>query len=224
MRVVLSLGGSMLLRNTSPDTVDSLKEYASVLKRLSEQHELFIVTGGGKTARDYIGIARELGADEAFCDYIGIAVTRINALLLAAALQDAPRTIPQDFREALELSRNYRIVVMGGTFPGHTTDATAALLAEFVSADMLLIATSVDAVYSDDPEKNPDAVRYDRLKPSELIQIVSKIVSKAGSSSVVDLLAAKIIERSGMRTVVFYGTPENIERAIKLETGTVIEG
>ena len=224
MRVVLSLGGSMLLRNTSPDTVDSLKEYASVLKRLSEQHELFIVTGGGKTARDYIGIARELGADEAFCDYIGIAVTRINALLLAAALQDAPRTIPQDFREALELSRNYRIVVMGGTFPGHTTDATAALLAEFVSADMLLIATSVDAVYSDDPEKNPDAVRDDRLKPSELIQIVAKIVAKAGSSSVVDLLAAKIIERSGMRTVVFYGTPENIERAIKLETGTVIEG
>ena len=220
MRVVLSLGGSMLIRNAS---ADSLREYASVLKRLSEQHELYVVTGGGRTARDYIGIARELGADETFCDYIGIAVTRLNAMLLAAALQNAPKSIPHDFREALELSRNYRIVVMGGTFPGHTTDATAALLAEFVSADMLLIATSVDAVYSDDPEKNPDAVRYDRLKPSELVQIVSKIVSRAGSSSVVDLLAAKIIERSGIRTVVFYGTPENIEKAVRLETGTVIE-
>jgi len=220
MRVVLSLGGSMLIRNASSD---SLREYAEVLKRLSEQHELFVVTGGGRTAREYIGIARELGADETFCDYIGIAVTRINAMLLAAALRNAPRTIPQDFREALELSRNYRVVVMGGTFPGHTTDATAALLAEFVSADMLLIATSVDGVYSDDPRKDRKAVRYDRLNPSELVQIVSKIVPKAGCSSVVDLLAAKIIERSGIRTVVFYGTPENIERAVRLETGTVIE-
>lgn len=220
MKVVLSLGGSMLIRNAS---ADSLKEYASVLKRLSRQHELFVVTGGGRTAREYIGLARELGADETFCDYIGIAVTRINAMLLTAALKEAPRTIPRDFREALELSKNHRIVVMGGTFPGHTTDATAALLAEFVSADTLLIATSVDAVYSDDPLKSPDAVRYDRLKPSELVQIVSRIVSRAGSSSVVDLLAAKIIERSGIRTVVFYGTPENIEKAVKLETGTVIE-
>lgn len=220
MKVVLSLGGSMLMRDGS---ADSLKEYAGTLKRLSEQHQLFVVTGGGRTAREYIGIARELGADETFCDYIGIAITRINAMLLAAALENAPRTIPHDFREALELSRNYRVVVMGGTFPGHTTDATAALLAEFVSADLLLIATSVDAVYSEDPQKSPKAVRYNRLKPSELVQIVSKIVSKAGSSSVVDLLAAKIIERSGMRTVVFYGTPENIEKAVRLETGTVIE-
>lgn len=220
MRVVLSLGGSMLMQNAS---ADNLREYASVLKRLSEQHELFVVTGGGRTARDYIEIARGLGADETFCDYIGIAVTRLNAMLLAAALKNAPKTIPQDFREAFELSRNYRVVVMGGTFPGHTTDATAALLAEFVSADMLLIATSVDAVYSDDPTKNPQAVRYDRLKPTELVQIVSKIVSRAGSSSVVDLLAAKIIERSGIRTVVFYGTPGNIEKALRFETGTVIE-
>lgn len=220
MRIVLSLGGSMLIRNASGE---SLRKYAEILKMLSEQHELFVVTGGGRTAREYIGIARELGADETFCDYIGIAITRINAMLLAAALRNAPRTIPQDFREALELSRNYKVVVMGGTFPGHTTDATAALLAEFVSADMLLIATSVDGVYSDDPQKDHKAVKYERLKPSELVQIVSKIVSKAGSSSVVDLLAAKIIERSGIRTIVFYGTPENIEKAVRFETGTVIE-
>jgi uridylate kinase len=210
----------MLIRNASGE---SLRKYAEILKMLSEQHELFVVTGGGRTAREYIGIARELGADETFCDYIGIAITRINAMLLAAALRNAPRTIPQDFREALELSRNYKVVVMGGTFPGHTTDATAALLAEFVSADMLLIATSVDGVYSDDPQKDHKAVKYERLKPSELVQIVSKIVSKAGSSSVVDLLAAKIIERSGIRTIVFYGTPENIEKAVRFETGTVIE-
>ena len=220
MKVVLSLGGSMLMRD---EPADNLQKYAEVLKKLSEQYRLFVVTGGGKTAREYIGVAREFGADETFCDYIGIAVTRINAMLLAAALQIAPRTIPHDFREALELSKDYRIVVMGGTFPGHTTDATAALLAEFVSADLLLIATSVDAVYSDNPQENPEAVRYNRLKPSELVQIVSKIASRAGSSSVVDLLAAKIIERSGIKTVVFYGTPENIERAIRLETGTVIE-
>ncbi len=217
MKLVISLGGSML-------RLDKIKDYAKVLDDIARDHKVFVVVGGGRIAREYINTARSLGADETFCDYIGILATRLNAMLLISALKSSPKVVPKDFIEAYELSKAYDIIVMGGTFPGHTTDATAALLAEFVNADMLLIATSVDGVYSKDPKVCSDAIKFDRLPASKLVEIVSKSTAKAGSSVVVDLLAAKIIERSKIKTVVFFGEPENILRVVRgEEIGTVIE-
>lgn len=198
-----------------------------MLEKLSEEHTIFVVVGGGKIARDYIQVGREVGADETYCDLIGIAVTRLNAMLLASAIKSAPRRIPVDFIEAAELGKMYSIVVMGGTFPGHTTDATAALLAEFVSADVFLNATSVDGVYTDDPRTNREARKIPRMSPSELVELISRTEMGAGANVVIDLLAAKVIERSKIRTVIFLGKPENIVRVVRNENveeiGTVIE-
>ena len=224
MKVVISLGGSVLVGKGFD--AERIKAYAEVIEKLAEKHRIFVVVGGGRVARDYINTARKLGANETFCDCIGIEVTRINAMLLASAIKNAPREIPKDFGRAYELSANHQVVVMGGTFPGHTTDATAALLAEFIGADILLNATSVNGVYSADPRKDPNAVRFERLTAKELVEIVSAGESKAGSSNVMDLLAAKIIERSGIKTVIFLGTPENIEKALNgkvEEIGTIVE-
>lgn len=219
MKVVISLGGSILM---SDFDTDNIRRYAESIEKLSSKNKVFVIVGGGKVARNYIEVARKLGADETFCDYIGIEVTRLNALLLASVISKAPKKIPSDFREALELSMLHPVVLMGGTFPGHTTDATAALLSEFVNADILLIATSVDGVYSEDPLKKPEAIRYDKMSARQLVEIASKGELKAGSKNVVDLLAAKVIERSGIKTVVFYGSPENLENALSESIGTVI--
>lgn len=205
--------------------VDRIKQFAKVIEEI-DCERLFVVVGGGKIARDYINKARELDADEAFCDYIGIEVTRLNAMLLISALKNVAKKVPKDFVEAYELSKANKIVVMGGTFPGHTTDATAALLAEFVEADLLLNATSVNGVYSADPKKDKDAKRFERLTANELVEIVRKGEIKAGSSNVIDLLAAKIIERSRIKTIIFLGEPENIKRAVEgdvKEIGTIVE-
>jgi len=208
------------------EVLERVLAFADSINRLSEKHTLFVVVGGGRIAREYIGVARELGADETYCDYMGIEITRLNAMLLALAVKNSPKIIPEDFKSALELSLNHAVVLMGGTFPGHTTDATAALLAEFVGADLLLNATSVDGVYSDDPKKSKDAKRFDKLSFEELIEIVSRGEVAAGSSNVIDLLASKIIQRSRIRTVIFLGTPENILRAAEGDVagiGTIIE-
>ncbi len=219
MKIVLSLGGSVL-----GDSADRIKEFARVIDDIAEQHKLFVVVGGGKLAREMISKARELGASETLCDYIGIEVTRLNATLLATATKKAPKRIPIDFRDAEELAKLYSVVVMGGTFPGHTTDATAALLAEYVKADVFLNATSVDGVYSADPRKSSDAVKFDKLTHEQLVEIVSREAMKAGANVVIDLLAAKIIERSRIKTVIFLGEPENILRVVRGEKiGTVIE-
>ena len=104
---------------------------------------------------------------------------------------------------------------MGGTVPGHTTDAVSALLAETVAADLLVYATSVPGVYSADPNEDDGAERHDRLTPSELVDTIASIEITAGSNAPVDLLAAKVIERSGLRAVVLDGTdPERVADAV----------
>ncbi len=215
---VLALGGSMVFGDFDHRRV---LDYAMAIDEY--RGKLAVVIGGGRIARNFIELARKLGANEVRCDEIGIAVTRINAMILSSAINDCSPVIPHDFTSAKILLREYSKVVMGGTFPGHTTDATAALLAESLGAEQLLIATSVDGVYSADPRKDESAVKYDELSPEQLVEIVARNDVKAGSSSVVDLLASKIIQRSKIPTIIFEGTPENVKRVLTgKKIGTVI--
>ncbi len=218
MMIVVSIGGSVLFSDIKAERI---AEYGKVFDEHSGK--VAVVVGGGKLARKYIDALRSLGGNEALCDYMGIEITRINALLLAQSIKKAPKVIPRDFREAEILLKNYDVVVMGGTFPGHTTDATAALLAEYVNAEKLMIATNVEGVYSEDPRVNPEAKLFEKLSPEELVEIVYKSRISAGSKSVVDLLAAKVIERSKIPTLIFNGTVENLKKALRGEkVGTEI--
>ena len=104
--------------------------------------------------------------------------------------------------EAAKAIRPGKVVVMGGVTPGQTTDAVAAILAEFLRADLLTIATSIDGIYSSDPNCDPSAVKYDKISPEKLINVVMAIEMKAGSKSPVDPVAAKIIERCKLDALV----------------------
>jgi uridylate kinase len=214
MRVVISIGGSVLAPELDARRVEG---HASVVENLAREGcELGAVVGGGGVARDYIEAARDLGANEVQLDQIGIDVTRINARLLIAALGSrVDPKVPHDYEDAGDAIRRGDISVMGGVMPGQTTDAVAAALAEYVDADLLVYGTSVDGVYSADPSADDGAVKYEQLSASELVDVIAPMSRDAGASAPVDLLAAKLIERSKMRTIVLDGTdPARIERAV----------
>lgn len=208
MILVYSLGGS-IVAGQDPEV---LRQYARTLKELCESHKVYVVVGGGKIARDYIERARDLGASEIFCDQLGIGATRLNAMLLAAALGDvASEDIPGTYSQAAESP--YPVVVMGGLCPGQTTDAVAALLAERVRADRLIVATSVEGVYTSDPEKDTCARKLDTMTARELVRLAMETEMRAGSRSPVDPLAAKIIERSSIPSAVVLGSVvENLRK------------
>lgn len=214
MIVVISVGGSVIAQGLSPD---GFSQYADVIREIAEKNKVFVVVGGGSAARDYIGVARALGASEAVCDSIGIDITRLNARLLIAALgKDAYPRPPTSYAEADLAASPGRIVVMGGLSPGQTTDAVSAILAEFVNADLLVNATAVNGVYTADPRIDPNATKLDKITPTELVQIVVNTEMRAGSKSPIDPLAAKIIERSGIKTLVIDGRdPQNVKDAVE---------
>jgi len=212
-KIVISLGGSVLVPSLESNNIS---RYVSLLRRIAEQYQVFIVVGGGGEARRYIGVARGLGAGEAAADELGIMVTRLNARLLIAGLGDAayPR-VAENYTEALEFAETGKIVVMGGITPAQTTDAVSAVLAESVGADLLINATSVNGIYSADPKKDAGAVRHERLTPQELLDIITGSRMDAGANTVLDIVAGKVIERSGIPLLVLDGRdPENLYRAI----------
>ncbi len=214
MRVVICIGGSVLVPEIESNRVEA---HADVIDELVEAgHEIATVVGGGGVARQYIGTARDLGATEYDLDTLGIDVTRLNARLLITALESSATPEPADSHEDARASmRRNEVAIMGGTVPGHTTDAVAAMLAEMVDADLLVYATSVPGVFSADPNESDSAERYDRLKASELVDVISSIQTAAGSKAPIDLLATKIIERSDLRAVVLDGTdPSRIADAV----------
>ena len=214
MRVVVSIGGSVL----APDlAADRVRRHADAIGRLlAEDVSVGVVVGGGGVAREYIQAARSLGANEIALDDIGIAVTRLNARLLIAALEDVAAPTPvEDYDEGLEAMRRGDVPVLGGVTPGQTTDAVSAALAEYVEADLLVYATSVPGVFTTDPAVDDAAEPFDRMTARELVDVIVDTELVAGSSAPVDLLAAKLIERSGMRTVVLDGTdPDRIVDAV----------
>lgn len=216
MRIVAAIGGSILLQDYN---AERFKEYAEILKELSEEHEIFVVVGGGKPARDYITAVRNLGAGEAKCDDIGIEVTRLNAKILLLALGNtAYQKVPHNFGEALEYSASGKIIVMGGTEPAHSTDAVSAILAEYVQADLLINLTSVDGMYTKDPRKYDDAELIEEITATDMIEFIKGNDVKAGTYEFFDMTAIQMIKRSNLETVIANGNkPQNLVKAIKGE-------
>ena len=221
MRIVVTIGGSIIIKDHD---YRMFQDYADVLRQMNQEHEIFVVVGGGRTARDYINIARDIGVSESFCDDIGIDVTRLNAKLLIMALEQlAYPIVPKNFNEALQYSTSGKIIVMGGTEPGHSTDAVGTILAEFVKADLIINATSVDGLYDKDPSKYDDAIKFDAITPNEMIDMFSDKDIKAGTYEFFDMTAIQMLKRSGIRTVIVNGnSPENIIEAIDGKIGTTI--
>ncbi|TDA35564.1 MAG: UMP kinase [Hadesarchaea archaeon] len=201
VRITLNFGGSVLSPHW-PD-VENLKLVAKVVRELVERkHEVLVVVGGGEPARKYIQAGRELGGTEVLLHELGIEITRLNARLLAMALGDLSEpSPPTTFREASQLMLRGKVPVMGGTVPGHTTDAVAAMAAKATNSSLLLFVTDVDGVYTSDPKLDPTAKKLDRIGTEELLELVGTKVSP-GMRTILDPVAVKLLQQLRIRTLV----------------------
>ncbi len=221
-KIVISIGGSVILSDEADDSF--FKKLTNLLKKLGRQYKIYIIAGGGHTARKYIKLGRKLEFDEEILDEMGIMITRVNAELLANIIENSNKKIPHTTDEAKKLETP--VVVMGGTTPGHSTDMVGAELAEKTKADRFIIATNVDGIYDKDPNKYKNAKQIKEIPVKKLIKQYGTNWDSAGKNMVIDGPALKIIERARIPTFVLNGKQlDELEKAInnKSFNGTKIK-
>jgi len=164
--IVISLGGSVLLSDDANESF--LNNISELFIKLSQSYKIYIIVGGGKTAREYINKGRELGFTEQKLDDLGIMITRVNAKFLKNNISEANNEIPISTDQALKTISS--IIIMGGTTPGHSTDFVGAELAAKAKASRYIIATNVNGVYDKDPNEYKDAILLNEVFLSDLLE------------------------------------------------------
>jgi uridylate kinase len=220
--IVIKLSGSVFNFKT---TSKSLKEYAQLLLDIQAKVQPVVVSGGGIIARHYVNLARSLGSDESSLDEMGIEISRLNAMLLSAALGDSVYpVIPSNLDEISIACQSGKIIVSGGLHPGQSTNATAALICEKIKADRFLNTTDVDGIYDSDPKKSPNAKLFKEISIMKCLQLLNTESTQAGNYDLLDIVAMKVIERSKISTWVIKSDPKIIRNLIlkNSQTGTKI--
>lgn len=193
-RVLLKLSGQSLAgpqeQGIHPPTLSSVADEIAAVR--GDGRQIAIVIGAGNIFRGLSGA--EAGTDRVLGDQMGMLATVFNCLALADALHQKGvgaqvlsafeiATVCDPFRRDRALAAFERgdvLLLGGGTGnPFFTTDTAAALRAAELDADALLKATRVDGVYDRDPEKHPDAKRWDRLGFTEVIERNLRVMDTA---------------------------------------------
>lgn len=222
-RVLLKLSGNSFCR--SGECGITMAEVSNVSEQIRRIHatgvQLAIVCGGGNIlrGRDFAAVSAAIQAPTAH--YMGMLATVINGLALQDALENVG--VPTRLQAAIRmegvaepfirrrcirhLEKNRVVILAAGTgSPFVTTDTAAALRAREINADVVLKATRVDGVYSDDPEKNPHAIRYSDITHQEVLTQGLKVMDAQAVHHCMD---------QNIPIVVFnYQKPGNLERVI----------
>ena len=229
-RVLLKLSGEALSgdegHGINPDIINDICDKVKEIVQMGV--EVSIVVGGGNFWR---GPRNGKKMDRATADYMGMLATAMNALALQDALESKGiqtrvqtaiemREIAEPYikRKALKHLQRGRVVIFacGTGHPYFSTDTAAALRAVETESEVILLAKTIDGVYSADPKVDKDAVKYDEIS---YIDILNKDLK------VMDSTATSLCRDNNMPLLVFaISDPENIVRAMNGEKiGTIVK-
>jgi uridylate kinase len=229
-RILLKVSGEALLGEQGHGIDGNvLEQYAEEIRAVSDKGiQIAVVIGGGNIFRGVKGATQ--GMDRVQADYMGMMATMINSMALQDALErkgiqtrlmTAIRmeqiAEPYIRRRAIRHLEKGRVVIFGaGTGnPYFTTDTAASLRAIEIEAEVILKGTRVDGIYDSDPEKNPNAVKFDKITGDEVLQ---------KRLSVMDLTAFTLCRDNATPIIVFnMNTKGNLMKVAQKETvGTIV--
>ncbi len=229
-RILLKLSGEALMGEQSYGIdPNRLESYAEDIRNIVDQGiEVAVVIGGGNIFRGLAGASN--GMDRVQGDYMGMLATIINGLALQSALEEAGlqtrlltsiemKQIAEPFikRRAVRHLEKGRVVIFGGGTgnPYFTTDTAAVLRAIEINADVILKGTRVDGIYTSDPEKDSDAVKFDKITFREVLEKDLKVM---------DMTAFTLSEENDLPIIVFdMNKKGNLQKVISGEkVGTLV--
>jgi uridylate kinase len=202
--VVVSVGGSLIV----PDGIDTdfLKSFRNfVLDHLERGFSFFIITGGGKLARNYQEAAELVrgGLDREDVDWLGIHSTRLNAHLMRSLfLEQAQSRIVKHYDNHIRARGN--VIIGAGWKPGWSTDYCAVTAARELGATKMVNLSNIDYVYTADPRKDPNATKIEEIGWSDFRKLIPEEWDP-GLSSPFDPVAAREAERLRLEVAIMNG-------------------
>ena len=228
-KVVMSLGGSLIVPNGGIDTKFLSDLNSFIRKELAEKEtrQFFLVTGGGQTARHYIEagqqvVGHKLTRDD--LDWLGIHTSRLNAHLVRTIFRDIAHPFIIKHYEIIRKVTE-PVVVAAAWKPGWSTDYDAVLLCEDYGMNTVINLSNVDQVFDKDPKQFADARPLDKISWEDFRKIVGDEWIP-GMNSPFDPIASQKAHELGVKVVVMNGKNfENIDKFFKGEpfVGTTIE-
>lgn len=202
--VIVSVGGSLIV----PDGIDTefLTRFRSlILKKVSEGLSFYIITGGGRTARNYQDAIQTSRGDlpREDLDWIGIHSTRLNAHLMRTLFKEEAqaRIVKNPTRH---VSTRSSVIIGAGWKPGWSTDYCAVLAAKKIGAKKMVNLSNIDYVYDADPKKNSDAKKIEQISWTDFRNIIPKEWDP-GLSSPFDPVAAKEADHLKLEVAIING-------------------
>lgn len=224
--LVMSVGGSLVVPNGNIDT-DFLSGLREVIKTHAKDGWRFvIVVGGGGTARHYQSAARDVvDLTREDLDWLGIHSTRLNGHLMRTIFRDLahpkmitdPTNPPDDWTQDMLVAAGWR--------PGWSTDYVSTCLAKELGTDLVVNLSNIDYLYSEDPNKNPDAEPIANIGWEKFRTMVGDEWDP-GMNVPFDPVASKMAQKEDMRVILANGgNLENLNAILDGEAfaGTVIE-
>ncbi len=175
------------------------------MKKIGEGFSFYIITGGGKTARNYrdAGAAVRGDLSREDLDWLGIHSTRLNGHLLRTVLRDhAYRRVMKNPTRSVEADEP--VIIGAGWKPGWSTDYCAIIAAKTLGAKRVINLSNIDYVYDKDPRKNEGAKKIERIKWAEFRKLIPTEWDP-GLSSPFDPVAAREAEESGIEVAIMNG-------------------
>lgn len=222
---IVSIGGSLIVPKTGID-IDYLKSLRRfILSRVKHGDRFVLISGGGKTAREYQNAARDivkLTRDD--LDWLGIHSCRLNAHLLRTVFRDTANPIVTKDPSRMRKTR-FPIQIVTGWRPGCSSDYVAVRIAKRLKASMVLNLSDVDGVYDEDPRKNKKAKLLNEISWPDFRKMVGSEWNP-GAHTPFDPVASRLAHTSHIPVVVANGRDfKNISRILdnKSFIGTRIE-
>jgi len=229
--IVIKLGGSVFSKSDDKliDYVFLKKFRKSLDKYINKNYRFAIIVGGGWLCRKYQKMAKDYNAiNKNDLDWIGIGAINLNAEMIRTLWSDVSDSKViryKDYDEINSIKLSKPILLCAAGKPGHSSDVDAVLIAKMINSKNIIRLTDVDGIYANDPDKNPNAKKFDKLSWDEYFKVLGIKEFTPGGHYPIDPIAANKAQQLGINFYVIDGTKlTNFEKVLdnKKFYGTIV--
>lgn len=205
--VVLKLGGSVLFNPKGLMKQDLLQDLIDVVHNLhNKEKQIFLCVGGGTKTRQLVNHFKNAVPNKSILDHLSILTTTYHSQIILTILNMKFKTeMITDYSQLLMASRKEVVYVLGGMFPGQSTNAVAAMCAEFINAEYLFNLFNYDYIMDSDPEIRSKGSELKTINYRHFEKLIMHFKQQPGNYELFDRNALKFIQRSEISTVFING-------------------